>query len=160
MKLLLFALLLTSSIFAFAADGSSGCGPGWYILKENSILSSSLRATTNGILFPSTTIGMTIGTSNCSKHKLVLKEKESLHYAVNNYFELKSELAMGAGDYAQGFAEVIGCSPLANERFSTKLKKNYKKIFNHDGVRPEELLKEVYNVILTDEKLAWHCSLS
>ena len=75
MKKCLISLAILFSINAMAKDGSSGCGPGWYLLKKNSILSSSLRVTTNGIFFPTTTLGMTIGTSNCSKHKHFHTEK-------------------------------------------------------------------------------------
>ena len=88
--LILFILATVISGTAYGADGSSGCGPGWYILKDNSLVSSALRATTNGILVPVVTLGMTFGTSNCSKHKIVKKEKESLHFVTMNYFELKA----------------------------------------------------------------------
>src|SRR4051794_31289808 len=109
MKLLRFAALLASfvSIQAFAMDGSSGCGPGWYLLKDTSIVSSALRATTNGILFPVYTFGMTFGTSNCTQHKLVLKEKESLYFATHNHFELKGNIAKGDGEYLSAFATTM-----------------------------------------------------
>ena len=95
MKNLFLALTLFGSCSLFAADGSSGCGPGWYLFKENSLVSSAFRATTNGILFPSVTFGMTFGTSNCTQHKLVLKEKESLHFVTENYFEVQADMARG-----------------------------------------------------------------
>ena len=44
----------------------------------NSLLSSSLRATTNAILLNGT-FGMTFGTSNCSKHSIVKKEFQKIH---------------------------------------------------------------------------------
>ena len=78
------ALALLSATSAFAADGSSGCGPGWYIFKENSMVSSALRATTNGWSSPVVTIGMTFGTSNCAQHKLVMNDKRGLHFVTHN----------------------------------------------------------------------------
>jgi hypothetical protein len=80
-----------------AADGSSGCGPGWYILKKNSMLSSVGRFITNTALFPLSTLGMTLGTSNCSKHSLVEEHKRSLHFATLSYDLLRQDMARGSG---------------------------------------------------------------
>ena len=67
-SLMIAASLCVGASQAMAMDGSSGCGPAWYVFKENTILSSSLRGTTNGTLWPVVTIGMTFGTSNCANH--------------------------------------------------------------------------------------------
>lgn len=158
MKLILSLLILLCIVDVSAKDGSSGCGPGWYILKENSIVSSSLRATTNGIFFPTTTIGMTIGTSNCTRHKIVLHEKKSLHFVTHNFHELKSEISKGNGDYLLALNEVLGCNPKDVSFFSKKVKKSYKKIFN--SKKPEKVLYNIYNTILRDKKLVQSCSLS
>lgn len=107
---------------AFAADGSSGCGPAWFIMKDNSILSSALRLTTNGILFPFVTLGMTFGTSNCTKHRIVKTEQESLYFATQNYYEIKGEMARGQGEYLSAFASTIGCPSSAQDRFNDKVK--------------------------------------
>ena len=45
-KVLIALFFLNFSLVSFAKDGSSGCGPGWYIAKDKSILSFALRATT------------------------------------------------------------------------------------------------------------------
>lgn len=94
---------------AMAADGSSGCGPGWYLFKDNSLVSSALRATTNNFLFPVVTFGMTTGTSNCTKHQIVMKEKESLHFVTHNYPEVQVDIAKGEGEYLRSLATTIGC---------------------------------------------------
>src|SRR4051794_21944920 len=122
---LLAAIATTFSIQAFATDGSSGCGPGWYVFKDVSILSSALRATTNAILFPVYTIGMTFGTSNCTQHKLVLKEKETLYFATQNHYELKRDVAKGGGEYLSAFATTMGCPASAQGRLNEHLKGNY-----------------------------------
>lgn len=158
MKKLLVILglsLLGSS--AFAADGSSGCGPGWYLLKDNSLVSSAFRATTNGVLFPVTTIGMTVGTSNCSQHKIVKKEMESLHFATMNYYELKGEIAKGNGAYIAAFSETLGCDVKAQELLNTELKNNYKNLFPAGKPKPQETLLEVYKTIFRNQALAHQC---
>lgn len=147
-------LLSTQS---YAADGSSGCGPGWYLLKDNSIVSSAFRATTNGILFPVTTIGMTVGTSNCSQHKLVKKEKESLHFATMNYYELKGEVAKGNGAYLTAFAETMGCDSKSQLLLNSEMKNNYKKIFPIGKPNAESTLLEVYKTIFRNQTLTRQC---
>ena len=159
-KLILTLTTLLFSFSIFAADGSSGCGPGWYVFKENSILSSALRATTNGILFPSTTFGMTFGTSNCSKHKLVKTEKESLQFATENYYEILTEASRGEGEFLSSFASTLGCQPEDFDAFGKEVKKNYQKVFKNRDVNPENLLREVYIMILSNKKLTYSCSLS
>lgn len=164
MKILLTILIAISMYIptqnANAGDGSSGCGPGWYVLKDNSLVSSALRVITNGVLFPISTLGMTFGTSNCSKHKIVLNEKKSLHFATMNFFELKGEIAKGNGQFISAFSNTIGCSKGAVDTFNSEVKRNYKKIFNSEKVDPENMLLEVYKVILQNTELTQQCSLS
>lgn len=151
--------VLSFSSLSFAADGSSGCGPAWYLLKDNSLVSSALRATTNGILFPVVTIGMTAGTSNCTQHKLVLKEKESLYFATMNPLELKMDIAKGDGEYIGAFGTTMGCSVQSIQQLSHELKHNFQKIYPKSETKPEDVLVEVYKVILTNPYLTKHCSL-
>lgn len=156
MKIVIILLFLSK--LAIAADGSSGCGPGWYILKDNSLLSSALRSTTNGMLFPVTTIGMTIGTSNCTRHKIVLKEKESLHFVTHNYFELKSQVAMGSGTHISALSQTMGCANGSDQAISQSLKGSYSEIFeNSDSSNPEKALTEIFKVILRNPDLAKKC---
>lgn len=156
-KFFLSLALVLFGTQTFAADGSSGCGPGWYILKDNSLISSALRATTNSVLFPVTTIGMTVGTSNCSKHKIVKKEMESLHFATMNYYELKGEVAKGNGKYLSAFATTMGCNAKSQELLNAELKNNYQNIFPGKQANPEATLLEVYKTIFRNKDLMNQC---
>lgn len=158
MKFILSLILTFTSLSLFAADGSSGCGPGWYFFKENSLVSSALRATTNGILFPSVTFGMTSGTSNCTKHKLVLKEKESIHFITENYLEVEADVTRGQGTYLSTLIQTIGCDPAVMPYFKEQAKKNYSELFD-GSINPEESLKKTYMMILRDKQLVRACSL-
>ncbi len=161
MKSLLLSLFLVLNLntFALAADGSSGCGPGWFVLKENSLVSSFLRTITNGIFFPTTTVGMTVGTSNCTKHKIVLHEQESLHFATHNYFEIKAEAARGQGRTLSAFSDTIGCPKSVRGVFAERFQQNYLKVFSQSEAQPDKMLQEVYRFILTDKFLMHACSL-
>lgn len=157
--LLILAVSMFFSMSSQAADGSSGCGPGWYVFKKNSLISSSLRSTTNGVLGVVVTFGMTFGTSNCAKHSIVKKEKESLHYVTMNYHELKSEIAKGGGEFLTSFSHTVGCPASANTALQQGLQKNYQKLFKSSKVSPEDTLLEVYNTIFTNQELTNKCVL-
>lgn len=156
-----FTILLVTLAFAYqsqAADGSSGCGPGWYILKNNSLLSSALRSTTNGLLAPVTTIGMTFGTSNCTRHGIVKKEKETLHFVTHNYFEIKAQAAMGKGSHIVALAQTMGCNQSASELLGQSLKNSYKEIFpSTNSAQPENSLVHIFSTILKQPGLARQC---
>ena len=158
----LFKVVLLSIFLCFsiqAKDSSSGCGPGWFLFKKNSLVSSALRATTNGVLFPFVTLGMTFGTSNCTKHSLVKTEKKTIHFVTHNVFEIKSEAARGSGDFLKSYAKTIGCQSDVYDYFSSKLQDQYENIFKEKSTN-EDIIVETYKVILTDKRLTYSCSLS
>jgi hypothetical protein len=158
MRLIVFLTLFSISLVSQARDGSSGCGPGWYVFQDNSLISSALRSTTNGFLFPTTTIGMTLGTSNCTQHKLVLHEKKALHFVTHNMYELKVEAAQGQGAYLQAMSEIIGCPQSHQKLLQKQLKANHNKVFEQEN--PEKILKHIFIEILSHAELTQACSLS
>jgi hypothetical protein len=158
-KIIIIALSLLS-LNALGADGSSGCGPGWYVFKKNSIVSSSLRATTNGILVVTVTLGMTMGTSNCSRHSLVQTEKESIKFATENYYEIAMDAAKGEGEFMTAFANTLGCKNNDLKLFKNEMRSNIEKIYNPNKADPVEMLKQTYILILNNKELLSSCSLS
>lgn len=135
--LVLFALFATTS--AFAADSSSGCGLGWSVSQKNSLLSSSVRSTTNTIL--PNTFSMTFGTSNCQQHSIVRNDKNPIFFVEANRDVLALESAQGEGEYLRSFAAVLGCD--ANfPKFSHAVQSHYSTLFPTDG-SPAQLLMNV-----------------
>ncbi|MBC7661632.1 MAG: DUF3015 family protein [Chitinophagaceae bacterium] len=112
---------------AMAMDGSSGCGPAWYVFKENSILSSFARAITDATLFPVTTIGMTFGTSNCSKHSLVQNDQPSLEFASKSFDILRQDMAKGSGEHLTAYLASFGCNELVRPVLAEKMQQAYKE---------------------------------
>lgn len=131
-----FMMLVSSS--GFAADGSNGCGPGWYVLKKNSLLSSFGRYITHGVLFPSVTLGMTFGTSNCAKHSIVLKDQRSLHFANQNMEHLKHDIAKGEGEFLQAYLASFGCSVFAQKPLRHDLQDYFGDLFAQ-GTSPQPM---------------------
>lgn len=159
------AILLACSIFAglsatnvLAADGSSGCGPGWYVFKENSMVSSLLRSTTNYSLAPAVTLGMTFGTSNCAQHKLVETHKESLRFAELAYHELTVSLATGQGEHLAAFASTLGCTSEVQPRFNATMQQAYPRLLPTSLTSPADLLQNVLSEISSDPQLALACN--
>lgn len=158
MKRYSLVLLISLSLFnlgkVYGADGSSGCGPGWYILKQNSLVSSFGRAVTNGILGPLMTLGMTFGTSNCSKHSIVQKEKKSLHYVTVALENLRIDAAKGEGQWLNAYRDTFSCKSYQT-RFNQSFKENYAEIFATED--PMQIVQESHKVIKSDPVLMNHC---
>ena len=141
------------SFQALAKDGSSGCGPGWYVAKENTMLSSSLRMTTNGILGPTVTLGMTFGTSNCKKHSLVMEDKQAENFLAHNLEELRMEMAMGEGSHLSGFSKLLGCDTTAQQQLAQQIKDHYKEVYQQP-IDAQIVYGRVHQLIKDDKKLA------
>jgi hypothetical protein len=157
-KSVFVAVALSAAAPVLAADGSSGCGPGWYVFKDNSLVSSSLRSTTNGFLFPSVTIGMTLGTSNCAKHKIVMKEKESLHMATMAYHDLMIQVASGRGEHLAAFAHTLGCDWRAQDEFNRVMQANYQTLFPGTSDDPSLVVGGAVEQIRANPVLASQCT--
>lgn len=151
-------LAALGSSSAFAADSSSGCGPGWYVFKDTSLVSSSLRAITNGILFPTSTLGMTFGTSNCAKHKIVRKDSEALRVTTLAYHDLLIQTAKGQGEHLGALAATLGCPWQAQERFNRAMQAGYESLFPADETAPELVLDAVEARVQADPALATACA--
>lgn len=155
-RILIIALLSAfTAVGAYADDQSSGCGLGWQVTRRNSLLSSYVRAITNATF--SNTIGMTSGTSGCSRHMIVKSDKQDIHYAEANFNELMVEMASGQGEYLQGFAAVLGCDPSAYESFSGMAQSKYPEIFSPGQLSPAAMLRNVKREIRGNAELSASC---
>lgn len=132
--------LLTVGFSAIAADSSSGCGAGWYVFKENSLVSSSLRASTNATFL--NTFGMTSGTSNCAQHSIVKADMRGIHYTEANFHNLIIEMASGKGEFLDGLAEVVGCT---DKGFNSSVKSNFVNIYSSDDISASDLFLNIKN---------------
>lgn len=145
-------LVLFSLTPSFAGDSSSGCGVGWMVFKDNSLISSALRATTNAMFL--NTVAMTFGTSGCARHSIVENDKKSLHYMASNKNQLMVEVAMGGGEHVAALSELMGCEQTV---FSQVLQRNYTDVFS--GETPRSLVNNVQAQILMNRDLAHGCGL-
>jgi hypothetical protein len=158
------ALLTATSLIPFsakAADGSSGCGPGWYLFKDNSLVSSALRNITNQALLPVVTVGMTVGSSNCAKHSIVQNEKRSLHLITHNEIEIRRDIAAGGGATVLALTETLGCPVQARAATADALKRSFNSIYAPGkAAGPEATLQRIYEALLVDRGFASACGLT
>lgn len=147
-------LALGSNVFAkdMSADKTDGCGPGWYVYKEKTLVGTTIRGTTNNISSPWAAFGMSSGTMNCAKHDIVLKEKEKVHFTANNYEALVAEMAQGQGEYLNEYAQSFGCDAA---QFSEMTQTNFEKIVPANGNSVELLI----NVKRQIETNALNCAV-
>lgn len=153
-KLVLLAFFTLISSNLFAGDGSSGCGAGWYVFKDNSLISSALRATTNATFL--STIGMTFGTSNCSKHSIVQKEREAIHFAEANYDTLMIEMGQGKGEFVAALGGLVGCE---GAEFGSAMQANYERVFNESVKDGNSFYQSFKGAVMTSPELARACGV-
>lgn len=155
-KLILAALLALFSLQAFA-DNSAGCGLGSLIWKDNSIISGLFRMTTNHS-FSSQLFGITTGTSGCSQHSIVMREKAPVYYAEANLEELKIDMAKGEGEYVSIFSDALGCPEGLKGDFAKLSQEKYDSIFTKSEVTAEEMLNNVKRMLKEAPALSGRCA--
>ena len=146
MKLFVGIIVLFLTFSAYAVDKSSGCGAGWYVTKRNSLVSSTIRGTTNAIFF-NATLGMTSGTMNCAKHSIVKSEKRGIHYAEANFHQLMVDMSRGEGEFLEGFAHVVGYSG-DMKLFGGMVQQNFGNIFVNSDTTAQEMYENFKNVVI------------
>ncbi|MFA5138996.1 MAG: DUF3015 family protein [Elusimicrobiota bacterium] len=104
---LVVALALAIPTFASAGvHNMAGCGLGAMVFDQNEKGPQIVAVTLNAV--GSQTIGITIGTSGCTKSGKVVKGMETMAFAETNFPSLKRDMASGQGQYLDSFASLYG----------------------------------------------------
>lgn len=134
-KLVLFAIIALSTS-ANARDTFDGCGLGWEVTDQKTMIATTTRATTNAFVPP--TFGMTTGTLGCNKFDgFASNEKQNVEYVAKNFDAIRSQLAVGAGEYVDATAQSFNCN---STTFGSHIQTNYNNI-----VAPAQDGIELYN---------------
>ena len=135
--LVLAAVMFSLPMISHARDTMDGCGLGWEVTDGETLFATTTRGTTNSFVPPA--FGMTTGTIGCKKLAFAANEKEAVNYVVNNYSNLKQQLASGQGEYVNGLVEVMNCGSAA------KIQSQYDTVVApaQDGVELYKNLKQV-----------------
>jgi hypothetical protein len=145
MKMLLVIASLFVSLNSFAKDTFDGCGLGWEVTQDKTMIATTTRMTTNAVVPP--TFGMTTGSLGCEKFSgFAANEKQNVEYVAKNFEVLRTQLATGNGEYVTTTAQSFNCDSAA---FSSHVQKNYETVVApaKDGVELYmNLKKEAGNV--------------
>jgi hypothetical protein len=134
-KLALFAVIALS-VGSHARDSFDGCGLGWEITNKKTVLATTTRGTTNAVVPP--TFGMTTGTIGCNQFEgIASSEKQNAEYVAQNFEAIRSELAIGTGEYVDATAQSFNCD---SKSFSSHIQQNYNSV-----VAPAQNGIELYN---------------
>ncbi len=107
-KLIIIGAFLALPVVGNAADTMDGCGLGWQVTNSETMIGTTTRGTTNAFVPPS--FGMTSGTIGCKQLAFAANDREAVNYVVNNYLNLKQQLAVGHGEYVEGLSEIMNCN--------------------------------------------------
>lgn len=97
MKLVATLFFLVSfNLHAASGDTSlGGCGLGWKVAPQHSMISITTRGTTN---VWTSSFGTTSGTSGCARHGIVMRQKMEEHFSETNMDALLAEIPQGQGE--------------------------------------------------------------
>ena len=100
------------------------------------MMGTTTRGTTNSFVPP--TFGMTTGTLGCDKFDgFAVNEKENVKYVAKNFDSIRSQLAVGNGEYVEATAQTFNCNSAS---FGEHMQKNYNTV-----VAPAKDGVELYN---------------
>jgi hypothetical protein len=118
------------------AHVNTGCGLGTLLWKHNadeSILSQSLQATTNGTS-GNQTFGITTGTLECDQPVKVAANDRLNEFVLANMDSLAKDIARGEGETLEAFAELMGVPAVERPQFYAKLQDSFASIFTNEKV--------------------------
>ena len=134
------AIILLVAGFAMSASaakyGTAGCGLGSMVIGPRG--SQVSAATTNGTGVQ--TVGITLGTSNCSEDGVALRSSEANSFAEANFETLKSEMAQGKGENLEVLASLMGCNAAT---MGAAVRSDYGSIFDRSDVTAVQMLDRV-----------------
>jgi hypothetical protein len=137
-------VFVVSSAFAASRRASNsgrahknvGCGLGtllWQDRADDSVLSQSLQATTNGTS-GNQTFGITTGTSDCDQPANFASNDRLNEFVVANMDNLAKDIARGNGETLETFAELMQVPTEKRAEFYHNLQTNFAKVFSSEHV--------------------------
>lgn len=137
--IVLVLALMTSPAFAI---GDAGCGLGSMIITKNTKLLQVFAATTNGIGMQ--TVGITLGTSNCSADGIVKNDKQIQYFVEVNQEDLTREMAQGHGNKLATLAALNGCaSDQTISQYSNAAQSHFEQIVPSAKVNAVDMVKNL-----------------
>lgn len=150
LSLALVAGALIASSASAANYGMAGCGLGGMIWPNDNSKIQILASYLNMIGYQS--FAITSGTSNCVDDHTTA----SAMYIAVNQESLKKDIARGEGESLNGLSQVMNCSDAA--KLNSTLQANYATIFTSEGMKSEDVNKNIQAVIQSSKDLNATCT--
>ena len=128
---LLSSVLMAGVAFAGQAHNNCGCGLGtvlWAGNSDNSVVSQTLQATTNGT-FANQLFGITSGTLECEQPSKIAASERLMEFASRNMDNLARDIAKGQGESLDTLAELMEIPVAGRPEFAAKLQSHFGNIF-------------------------------
>lgn len=143
-----FALLCAGPVLAGQAEDNTGCGLGtmlWAGKADNSVMSQSLQATTNG-LFGNQTFGITSGTLGCDRPANMASNDRLNEFASRNMDTLAKDIAFGQGENLDTLAELMEIPVAERPQFYASLQNNFNDIFVTGQENSAQMLDRIASI--------------
>lgn len=154
-KRILSLALVAGALIASSANaanyGMAGCGLGGMIWPHDNSKIQIVASLLNSI-YSNQTFAMTSGTSNCVDDHATA----SAMYIAVNQESLKTDIARGEGESLNGLSQVMNCSDAA--KLNSTLQANYATIFTSEGMKSEDVNKNIQAVIQSSKDLNATCT--
>jgi hypothetical protein len=148
-------LALALSVSAPAlAGGDAGCGLGSILWSGQRGMAFNLFAsTTNGFL-GTQTLGITFGTSGCTRGAVVALEHRLEMFVAANADPLARDMALGDGETLAMLASLMGVADPDRAAFNQLAQQQFTAIFSSDDVTAPDVIQSLLRVMAESPALA------
>jgi hypothetical protein len=149
MLVLLFVgfMVVGFSTALFADQKNYGCGLGSMAFEGNDGLISQISAATTNGTSGNQTFGITSGTSNCTQYETWTSNEKVNVFVADNMDSLAKDIAKGKGEHLDTLASLMNVPQKDRPAFSSKLQKNFSRIYTTESVTAMDVIRNIEAVI-------------
>jgi len=140
-------MVIGFSTALFADQKNYGCGLGSMAWEGNDGLISQVSAATTNGTFGTQTFGITSGTSNCTQYDTWTFNEKVNVFVTDNMDSLAKDIAKGKGEHLDTLASLMNVPEKDRAAFSSKLQKNFSRIYTSESVTAMEVIRNIEAVI-------------
>lgn len=144
MKKLITSTILSGTLASSLFAGNAGCGLGYVIFNGDASTTATqmLQATTNHMT-STQFLGMTSGTSGCSKASSFV-DNDTQKFVDDNMDKLALDISKGHGESLDTLAILLKIED--KKKFSSTLQANFDKLFVNEDITSSELINNIFKI--------------
>ena len=145
-SVLIFTVVLAQISIGDDLLDNCGCGLGSTIFEgKDTFVIQIFAATSNA---PTQVFGISSGTLGCEQPIEIVQHAPLKRFVSKNMDNLAKDVAKGHGEYLEALADTLGVATTNKTRFYSKLKKEFKAIFNMETVTHHHVVDKINNIFL------------